>query len=78
MADLAKLHISVEDMSFNSVGAGEQIPLFIIATEQDKVLDVTTNTIAEGTKKENANKLLLLSGRSELVSLFGTATFYSA
>ena len=77
MADLAKLHISVEDMSFNSVGAGEQIPLFIIATEQDKVLDVTTNTIAEGTKKENANKLLLLSGRSELVSLFGTATFYS-
>lgn len=77
MADLAKLHISVEDLSFNSVGAGAQIPLFIIATEQDKVLDATTNTIAEGTKKENANKLLLLSGRSELVSLFGTATFYS-
>ena len=49
MAELAKLYMSVVDESFYGAGTGAIIPLYIIATESNKVLDSTTGEIAPGT-----------------------------
>lgn len=68
--------VSVIDESFN-VGAGPgTVPFIVIATQQDK-LDPSGTAVAEGTKKQNAGKLNLISSQRELLQNFGEPVFYS-
>lgn len=73
MAELAKLYMSVVDESFYGAGTGAIIPLYIIATESNKVLDSTTGEIAPGTTM--ANELLVMTSQKDVVNTFGIPSF---
>ena len=51
MAELAKTHITITDDSAYAAGIDTLIPLYVFATEQDKVIDEATGEIATGTTK---------------------------
>lgn len=67
--------VSIIDESFYSTSGPGTVPLVFIATEQDK-LDSSGEAIAEGTLKENAGKLLLVTSQRELGQIFGTPKFH--
>lgn len=71
MTELAKVHISLTDDSAYSEGSDVAIPLYVFATQQDKVLDETTGEIALGTTKALANKLLTITSKSDCINTFG-------
>lgn len=73
MAELAKLFMSVVDESFYGGGVGPTIPLYIIATQSNKVLDSTTGEIASGTTL--ANELLVLTSQKDVINTFGVPYF---
>lgn len=75
MADLAKLHIDVIDDSAFASGIDTLIPLYVFATEQDKVVDETTGEIALGTTKSLANQLSIVTSKKDVIEKFGSPNF---
>ena len=75
MGDLAQTYISLTDDSITpSVGTTE-IPLYFIATRENKVLDESTNKIAPGTMKSVANQLMVFNSSRDVMDSYGTPVF---
>lgn len=76
MADLLSPGVSVPvtDTSMSTASAPGTVPLFIIATAQDKLVPGST-AVAPGTLKANAGKLQLLSSQKAALDTFGTPVF---
>lgn len=75
MSELAKSHIEIIDESSYGAGTSTIIPLYIIATEQDKVIDESTGEIAAGTTKAVANEVVLLTSRKDVTDTYGIPQF---
>ena len=73
MAELAKSYITITDESAYGAGTGPTIPLYIIATDSNKVLDSTTGAIAPGTTF--ANELLVMTSQKDVINTFGVPNF---
>jgi len=80
MPDLVSpgISVSVTDESFYAGAGTGTIPLFVVATAQDKADPSTTNGTAAGTTTANVGKPYLIGSQRELISTFGTPNFYSA
>lgn len=76
MAELAKTHITITDDSAYAAGIDTLIPLYVFATEQDKVIDETTGEIATGTTKALANQVSIVTSRKDVIDKFGAPKFY--
>lgn len=76
MADLLSpgVSVTVTDESISTAAAPGTVPLFIIATAQDKLVPGST-AIAAGTTKANAGKLQLLTSQKSSLDTFGTPIF---
>ena len=70
------IDVSVIDETFNTSAGPGTVPFIIIATQEDK-LDPSGTNVAEGTKKQNAGKLYMVSSQRELLQTFGDPVFYS-
>lgn len=68
------VEIQVYDESQYSPGSAATIPLLVLVSAQDKSFK---GTLAQGTTKENANALYVLTGQRELLTTFGQPTFYT-
>jgi hypothetical protein len=75
MAELAKTHISVVDESTFATGINTLIPLYVIATKSNKVVDETTGEIALGTTKEFANQVQIVTSQREVIDRYGVPYF---
>lgn len=75
MSELAKTHIEITDESSYGAGTSTIIPLYIFATEQDKVIDEDTGEIAPGTSKAVANELLVVTSQKDVTNTFGIPNF---
>ena len=75
MSELAKSHIEIIDESSYGAGTSTIVPLYIIATEQDKVIDEKTGEIAPGTAKSVANEVVLLTSRKDVTDTYGIPQF---
>lgn len=75
MAELAKTHITITDESASAAGGTTLVPLYVFATEQDKVIDENTGAIAPATTKELANQLLVVTSRNDCVNSYGVPKF---
>ena len=80
MPDLVSpgVSVTVTDESFYAGAAQGTVPLFVVASAQDKADPSTTNSTAIGTTSANVGKAYLIGSQRELLSTFGTPTFYSA
>lgn len=76
MSELAKTHISITDDSAYAAGIDTLIPLYVFATEQDKVIDEATGEIATGTTKALANQVSIVTSRKDVIDKFGAPKFY--
>lgn len=72
MSQLAKSHIDIIDESAYGAGTSNIVPLYVIATEENKVVD-SKGTIALGTTKEVAKEVLIVTSRKDCVDKFGIA-----
>ena len=72
---LAKTHISITDDSSYASGIDTLIPLYIFATEENKVLDETTGEVALGTTKAFANKVSIVTSKKDVINQFGVPYF---
>lgn len=70
------VQVTVTDESFYVSSGPGTVPLVIIATKENK-LDSSGTAIAEGTLKENAEKLYLITSQRELLQTFGLPEFAS-
>ena len=75
MAELAKTHISVIDESTFTTGINTLIPLYVIATKSNKVVDETTGEIALGTTKEFAGQVQIVTSQREVIDRYGVPYF---
>jgi hypothetical protein len=75
MVELAKTHITITDESASAAGGTTLRPLFVFATEQDKVINELTGEIASGTTKDLANQLLVVTSRTDAINSFGIPHF---
>ena len=73
MAELAKSFITVSDESAYGAGVNLALPLYVIATESNKVLDSTTGEIAPGTTI--ANELMVMTSQRDVINTFGIPYF---
>ena len=73
MAGLAKSYIDIIDESAYGAGTGPVIPLYVIATDSNKVLDYSTGAIAPGTTF--ANELLVMTSQKDVIDTFGVPNF---
>lgn len=73
MAELAKSFITVTDESAYGAGNRTVVPLYVFATESNKVLDSTTGEIAPGTVM--ANELLVMTSQKDVINTFGVPSF---
>lgn len=73
MAELAKLFMSISDESAYGAGVNTIIPLYIIATESNKILDSETGEVASGTTF--ANELLVMTSQRDVINTFGVPSF---
>ena len=75
MGDLAQTYISlVDDGIIPSVGSTE-IPFYVIATRENKIIDESTNKIAPGTVKSVANELMVFNSSKDVLNSFGLPVF---
>ena len=76
MADLLSpgVSIPVTDESMSTAAAPGTVPLYIIATAQDKLVP-GSNAVATGTTKANAGKLQLLSSQKNALDIYGSPIF---
>ena len=75
MAELAKTHITVDDQSTFATGIDTLIPLYVIATKSNKVIDETTGEIALGTTKEFAGQVEIITSQREVIDRYGVPYF---
>lgn len=75
MSELAKSHIEIIDESSYGAGSSPIIPLYVFATEQDKVVNETTGAIAAGTAKSVANEVIILTSRKDVTDTYGVPYF---
>jgi len=75
MSELAKSHIDIIDDSSYGAGTSAIIPLYVFATEQDRVIDEDTGEIAPGTTKAVANEVLMLTSRKDVTDTYGVPQF---
>lgn len=75
MAELAKTHIDVYDESTFATGINTLIPLYVIATKSNKVIDETTGEIALGTTKEFAGQVQIVTSQREVIDRYGIPYF---
>ena len=75
MVELAKTHIEINDESSYSTGVSPIIPLYIFATQQDKIIDEETGSIAPGTSKAVANEVLVMTSQKDVTETFGVPSF---
>ena len=80
MPDLVSpgISVSVTDESFYAGAGTGTIPLFVVATAENKTDPSSTNATAIGTTSANVGKAYLIGSQRELISTFGTPNFYSA
>ena len=80
MPDLVSpgVSVTVTDESFYAGSAQGTVPLFVVASAQDKADPSSTGSTAIGTTSANVGKAYLIGSQRELLSTFGTPTFYSA
>lgn len=78
MAELAKTHISIVDDSAYANGVDTLIPLYVFATEQDKVIDESTGEVALGTTKSLANELTVVTSKKDVIEKFGVPVFVTS
>ena len=80
MPDLVSpgVSVTVTDESFYAGASQGTVPLFVVASAQDKADPSTTGATAIGTTSANVGKAYLIGSQRELLSTFGTPTFYSA
>ncbi|ENR0918535.1 hypothetical protein ACETM9_003332 [Salmonella enterica] len=76
MADLLSpgVSVTVTDESISAQAAPGTVPLFVIATAQDKLVP-GSSAIASGTLKANAGKLQLITSQKNALDTFGTPVF---
>lgn len=76
MADLLSpgVSVTVTDESISAQSAPGTVPLFVIATAQDKLVP-GSSAIASGTLKANAGKLQLITSQKNALDTFGTPVF---
>ena len=75
MAELAKTHITVVDESTYATGINTLIPLYVIATKSNKVVDETTGEIALGTTKDFAGQVEIVTSQREVIDRYGVPYF---
>ena len=75
MSELAKSHIEIIDESSYGAGSSTIIPLYVFATEQDKVVNEDTGEIAVGTTKAVANEVVILTSRKDVTDTYGIPQF---
>ena len=73
MAELAKSFITVSDESAYGAGTNAIVPLYVFATQSNKVLDSTTGEVAPGTTI--ANELLVMTSQRDVINTFGVPYF---
>ena len=73
MAELAKSFITVSDESAYGAGTNAIVPLYVFATQSNKVLDSSTGEIAPGTTI--ANELLVMTSQRDVVNTYGIPYF---
>ena len=71
------VEVTVSDESQYLPAATNSVPFILVASATDKVSGTDSTSTATGTTAANANKVNLVSSQRELVSLYGTPTFYS-
>lgn len=76
MADLQSpgVDITITDDTISAASSNGTVPLFFIATAQDKLIPSST-TIATGTTSANAGKLQLVTSRKNVLETFGSPIF---
>lgn len=76
MADLLSpgVSVSVTDASISAQSATGTVPLYIIATAQDKLV-TGSSSVASGTLKANAGKLQLITSQKNVLDTYGTPVF---
>jgi hypothetical protein len=67
--------VSVINQSFYTPSAPGTVPMIFVATAQDKTNSSGTG-IAQGTTKDNAGQVWLMSSQRDLTDTFGTPLFY--
>ena len=70
--------VSVIDESFYATSGTGTVPLIVIATAQDKPTPSVSADIARGTRRENSERLYLITSQRELVQTFGEPIFYTS
>lgn len=73
MAELAKSFITVSDESAYGAGTNAIVPLYVFATQSNKVLDSSTGEVAPGTTI--ANELLVMTSQRDVVNTYGIPYF---
>lgn len=76
MADLIApgVQVTVTDNTITSASGNGTVPLFIVATAQDKLVS-GSSSIAQGTIKANAGKLMLMTSQKNVLETFGNPIF---
>ncbi|SOK58472.1 Phage tail sheath monomer [Yersinia phage fHe-Yen9-04] len=76
MADLLSpgVNVTVTDETISSTSGAGTVPLFIIATAQDKLVTGSTS-VAAGTTKANAGKLQLITSQRNALEMYGSPIF---
>ena len=72
------VEVSVIDQSQYIPSATNSVPFILVATAQDKVSGTDSSQTAAGTTAANANKVYLISSQRDLVSTFGTPSFFNS
>lgn len=75
MSDLAQTHIEITDDSVVASVGQTEVPLYFIATRENKIIDSSTNKIAPGTAKSVANQLMVFNSSKAVMDSFGTPYF---
>lgn len=66
--------VTVTDESISSTSGTGTVPLFVIATAQDKLVTGSTS-VASGTTKANAGKLQLITSQRSTLEMYGSPIF---
>ncbi|AQW88725.1 tail sheath [Serratia phage BF] len=76
MADLLSpgVSVTVTDETISSTSGAGTVPLFVIATAQDKLVTGSTS-VAAGTTKANAGKLQLITSQRNALEMYGSPIF---
>lgn len=70
------VEVTIVDQSQYLPAPNGSVPLFVVATAQNKT-DATSTSVAAATTKANANKLYLVTSQRDLVTLYGNPFFYN-